>query len=393
MGSRGYIKFNSVKMMDMINIPLSNYLLLENIRIQYTDTKGTIHSETPTVPSRFLSLTANKIAIWDALQEKAPLSYIKVSENPLNCASWSPNQPRSLIVCGGVDKELKIIDTRTAIGDDKGVAWSTKNAHDRPIRDTKFNPFLPYWLASAGEDAIVNIWDVRGTHHAPVAKIDGHSSMISSISWSNIRPENILTASFDGTMRFWALSPETYPIWDTHYRLGNYGETDSLPLNYGSITKKGSTNKGWSRQSNGYMYAKVMESWLSDGDSVNTEPKTTMKLVGALGLGEWGRREPGPIYKGEPIVEARGAVLSITSARSHPNLYYCITGGGQLTSQTMRSDVATTIKCYHRQYNLKDKDSLIKEIETDIYVRKIDEAKKKLDILRAYSYDNEEYAM
>jgi WD40 repeat protein len=110
-----------------------------------------------------------------------------------------------LVVCGGVDKELKIIDTRMAIGDNKGVAWCTKNAHDRPIRDAKFNPFLPYWLASAGkvlriisllfhifkskkigEDAIVNIWDVRGTYHAPVAKIDGHSSVVASVNKNTV---------------------------------------------------------------------------------------------------------------------------------------------------------------------------------------------------------------
>jgi hypothetical protein len=191
-------------------------------------------------------------------------------------------------------------------------------------------------------------------------------------------------------MRFWALSPETYPMWDTHYRLGNYGETDSLPLNYGSIIKRGNTNKGWSRQSNGYMYANEMETWLSDGDTLNIQPNTTMKLVGALGLGEWGKREPGPIYKGEPIVEARGAVLSIKSAKPHPNLYYCITGGGQLTSQTVRCNVATNINCYHRQYNLKDKDNFIKNIENDIYIRKISEAKEKLDRLKEYSYDSEE---
>jgi WD40 repeat protein len=68
----------------------------------------------------------------------------------LNCASWSPNHPQSLIVGGGFDKKLSIFDTRVSPSESNGAVWSVDNAHDRAIRDAKFNPFIPYWLASAG---------------------------------------------------------------------------------------------------------------------------------------------------------------------------------------------------------------------------------------------------
>jgi WD40 repeat protein len=68
----------------------------------------------------------------------------------LNCVSWSPNDPQTLVVCGGYDKKLVIFDTRLPTSEKNGIVWSADNAHDRPIRDAKFNPFIPYWVASAG---------------------------------------------------------------------------------------------------------------------------------------------------------------------------------------------------------------------------------------------------
>lgn len=100
--------------------------------------------------SQFLTTTINQLAVWDALEQKAPVSRIYATEAPLNCASWSPNDAQSLIVCGGYDRKLLIVDTRISTNSHNGVVWSAENAHDRPIRDAKFNPFIPYWVASAG---------------------------------------------------------------------------------------------------------------------------------------------------------------------------------------------------------------------------------------------------
>ncbi|KAI7902775.1 WD40-repeat-containing domain protein [Cokeromyces recurvatus] len=139
------------------------------------------------IPNQFLSTTANRLIIWKLQNEEEPLRSFEPSQFLLNCASWSPNDPQTLVVCGGYDKRLSIIDTRTSSTESPdGLVWSAENAHDRPITDAKFNPFIPYWLASAGEDAIVNIWDIRATYHAPVAKIDGNDGIVTSICWSNI---------------------------------------------------------------------------------------------------------------------------------------------------------------------------------------------------------------
>lgn len=39
-----------------------------------------------------------------------------------------------------------------------GIVGSFLNAHDDVIRDIQWNPFVPHWLASAGEDSVVNVW-------------------------------------------------------------------------------------------------------------------------------------------------------------------------------------------------------------------------------------------
>ncbi|KAI8636120.1 hypothetical protein BD408DRAFT_109051 [Parasitella parasitica] len=100
--------------------------------------------------SRFLTTTVSQLSVWDALEQKVPISRIYANDAPLNFASWSPNDPQSLIVCGGYDRKLVIVDTRVSTNSHNGIVWSVNNAHDRPIRDSKFNPFIPYWIASAG---------------------------------------------------------------------------------------------------------------------------------------------------------------------------------------------------------------------------------------------------
>ncbi|RCH83393.1 hypothetical protein CU098_004740, partial [Rhizopus stolonifer] len=328
------------------------------------------------VQDQFLSTTINQLAIWDTTQESAPIHrYSSLHQAPLNCASWSPHQ--SLIVCGGYDRKLVIIDTRTS----DGVAWSVDKAHDRPIQDAKFNPFIPYWLASAGEDSVVNIWDIRATQHSPVAKVDGNVGTVNSITWSNVRPENIGTATSDGFMRFWTLSPESFPIWDTHYRITHYSNQDTLP-----IVRERDQDNIWCIKDQNYRYGDT-RSWRTNvwkEDVVDQDKRSAILLAGALRLGQWGKQDSGLKYKGEESVQARGPVVS-----GKPSTYYSITSGGQLTAHMVRFDTESNLRSRHR-FDPEDKNEIAAQIEDDIYCRRITNAQSKLDYLKSMSTSDEQ---
>lgn len=127
--------------------------------------------------SRFLSTMNGWLNTWDALSEEAPLWSSRIDDGPLNCASWSPHAPHALIVTGGTDRALKVTDTRAG-----EVVWQADEAHARPIRTAQFNTFIPYWMASGGNDGLVNIWDLRGSCHRPVGRISAHDSDVISVS-------------------------------------------------------------------------------------------------------------------------------------------------------------------------------------------------------------------
>lgn len=188
----------------MLQISLYSPSYIANTQVKAAEFSPNYSSEgvntSKAIQSQLLTTTLNQLSVWDALEQKAPVSRIYANEAPLNCASWSPNDAQSLIICGGYDRKLTIIDTRISTNSHNGIVWSVDNAHYRPIRDAKFNPFIPYWVASAGksrftlirflkhthrchlgEDSIVNIWDIRASHRAPVAKVDGNSGIVTSV--------------------------------------------------------------------------------------------------------------------------------------------------------------------------------------------------------------------
>lgn len=178
------------------------------------------------------------------------------------------------------------------------------------------------------------------------------------MTWSNIRPENIGTTTTDGVMRYWTLSPEGFPLWDTFYRVANFSYNDTLP-----ITREFESENIWCVKDQQWSYkskaSTTTKSWLSsvgDGGGEEIEKlRSTMLLAGALGLGEWGKPEPGTIYKGEDRVDAKGAVVSIQPSKTRPSMYYTITSGGQLGAHTILFDASSNLRNRHRYKSLSSK--------------------------------------
>ncbi|KAJ3231068.1 hypothetical protein HDU81_004058 [Chytriomyces hyalinus] len=157
---------------------------------------------------KFLALEGRKVFIWDIEGQKVVASEM-TSFDQLMCASWSPHQPYgSLMAVSGVDHHLSVLDARLmGMDTDKSVVWKVERAHGgkshAAITAVKFNPFIPHWLASAGEDSVVRLWDLRYLKN-PAAKIEGHYQGLQSMAWSTTHGEILMTGSNDCTARAWS---------------------------------------------------------------------------------------------------------------------------------------------------------------------------------------------
>ncbi|KAI8364104.1 hypothetical protein BD560DRAFT_403639 [Blakeslea trispora] len=316
--------------------------------------------------SLFSCTMMNQLNLW--YSEEIVQSYDCICQSPLQFARWSPHQ--TLVASGGYDRTLFVVDSRIK---DQPV-WSVNQAHDRPIQDAQFNPFIPYWLASAGEDSIVNIWDMRASRHCPVAKIDGNIGSIHSIAWSNVRPENIGTTSSDGWMRYWSLSPESFPAWDTHYRITQYSHQDTLP-----IVRERDQRNVWCIKDQHYKYNDAKpwrtDAW-NDSDENITIQRSAKLLSGALCIAQWGKQ------RFPQMRESKGPVISMKASLSRPGTYYSITNGGQLSIHLIQFDITSQMKNRH-QFDPENGNSLTAQIEDDIYCRRIQSAQQKLEKLKS----------
>jgi WD40 repeat protein len=55
---------------------------------------------------------------------------------------------------------ISVLDTRISSKTQKGVVYKVAVAHSGAVSCARFSPFVPYWLASAGQDGAVKLWDL-----------------------------------------------------------------------------------------------------------------------------------------------------------------------------------------------------------------------------------------
>ncbi|XP_053617987.1 EARP and GARP complex-interacting protein 1 isoform X2 [Plodia interpunctella] len=92
------------------------------------------------------------------------------------------------------DTHIKCYDTRT---DCSKPAWSIDNAHRQLVRDLDFNPNRQFHVASAGDDAALNIWDYRNGREPIFSRTD-HSHWVWSVRYNTYHEQLLLTGSSDG---------------------------------------------------------------------------------------------------------------------------------------------------------------------------------------------------
>ncbi|KAJ2722309.1 hypothetical protein GGI07_003391 [Coemansia sp. Benny D115] len=162
----------------------------------------------------FLSCLGGVINVWDAASSAHALRAEKVSAQPLARACWSPLAPANLIAAAGADGTVSVLDLRRR---GKTVAWRTATPEaagygawlhggsgapgSGAVNDVAWSPFVPYWLATAGEDGCVSLWDLRysaadGSPAALLQHPTSHGSM-RSLAWSATHADLLATGSSD----------------------------------------------------------------------------------------------------------------------------------------------------------------------------------------------------
>ncbi|KAJ1653860.1 hypothetical protein IWQ61_006109 [Dispira simplex] len=149
---------------------------------------------------RFLSTAGPVVHIWDVNEHSVPIRDERISHAQVTAASWQPFPFSQLVAAGTVDKTLSVLDLRKQ---GKAVVWRSRSAHQAPINAVQWNPFIPYWLATAGDDYNVNIWDLRHTF-GPMFTVPEHQHQVTALCWSNTHSDMLSTGSTDRHWRLWS---------------------------------------------------------------------------------------------------------------------------------------------------------------------------------------------
>ncbi|KNC99568.1 uncharacterized protein SPPG_04957 [Spizellomyces punctatus DAOM BR117] len=264
---------------------------------------------------RFLATVGRRLFVYDLKTNQVHAS-VNAGEDAVQVASWSPHFPLSLICTGGIDRAVGVWDARL-IGKntDEALVWKVSRAHEGAVTDVRFNPFIPYWMASAGEDAVVKLWDLRYVKH-PVGRIDGHCQSIQSLAWSNTHCEILTTASSDRSWRAWSFAPDVSTARETY---------DDIFI--------GCPGSEW-------------------GNLANADAQPHV-VAGARLIGEWGSGYTAPVIK-------------VVPSKSHIDTFYALSAVGEVKSHTILGEVFEPV-IPHRFDPIHD--GAAHDVERSIYVR------------------------
>ncbi|KAJ2691321.1 hypothetical protein IWW39_000006 [Coemansia spiralis] len=149
----------------------------------------------------FLACVGGVVSVWDAShgQQQQPMRVERVSAQPLTRAVWSPHSGANLIAAAGVDGGAAIVDLRRR---GRAVAWRVSTA--ACANDAAWSPLVPYWLATAGEDGAVRVWDLRYTATTPAMTVRHATSagVPRRVAWS---PTHVDLLSVGTSDRAWRL--------------------------------------------------------------------------------------------------------------------------------------------------------------------------------------------
>ncbi|KAK9723064.1 hypothetical protein K7432_002173 [Basidiobolus ranarum] len=196
--------------------PVGNFVSTSRVRkVEFND------------DNKFMDVIGPLVYFWDIENTSTPIRSDKVARDTIFDASWAPPSLHSapLLAVGSADKSVSVLDMRK---DGKPMVWKAQKGHDSVINEVQWNPFVPYWIASGGDDHMVKLWDIR-FNSGPVSIIDAH---FNHLAWSGSHADILATGSSDRNWRLWGIreSKEIDRNDDTGEKIGEYGRGFSGPV-------------------------------------------------------------------------------------------------------------------------------------------------------------------
>ncbi|XP_050671388.1 EARP-interacting protein homolog [Leptidea sinapis] len=148
----------------------------------------------PTDPNSIGIVFDNKVSVRDMAANRDVLTIVPEGRSRLKFSGgkWSLQAHHQFAVLQ--DTHIRCYDTRTECSK---PAWSVEHAHRQLCRDLDFNPNRQFHLASAGDDAALNIWDYRSGKEPIFSRTD-HSHWVWSVRYNSYHEQLLVTGSSDG---------------------------------------------------------------------------------------------------------------------------------------------------------------------------------------------------
>ena len=175
------------------------------------------------------------VHLWD-LGQHPPLASrepVVLDDDPttvFNWATFSPDGDR--IAAVGLDRKVRLY---SALGD--LFLWTRLSNHEGRLYCVDFGPSGTGMMATASHDRTGRLWSFNGDRLEERQCLKGHKGPVYAISFSS-RGERVVTASEDGTVRFWGLDGKEKK--DCRFRGGWPGLFSEVP----SHRKRGSDGVG-----------------------------------------------------------------------------------------------------------------------------------------------------
>ncbi|GAB5359587.1 hypothetical protein AAMO2058_000556300 [Amorphochlora amoebiformis] len=195
----------------------------------------------PCKPETALCVSNTQFYLWDISRPTtSPLFSANGSSDALFACSWDSTGGSKFIIAGQ-SRSIKTLDARKLKNYNNSAVWKAADAHVGRVTDVAWSPLIGHWIASAGSDGNIKIWDLR-YNDLPLFTFSSHLGEVTRIAWSYAHADFLVSGGIDRTIRLWNLrSPPHFNVHThkTDKEVVGVGFSDHHPLKLHGVTASG----------------------------------------------------------------------------------------------------------------------------------------------------------